>query len=182
MYFLILEVNPEPWAIGDVGIHRKGGKIGAHVGQNVQLHAYQEAVREAVREEAQFQLQGRVSDFPLSNEIRLEFFLWRQQADYETTSGRRARKHRVDATNMQKGLEDALQGILYENDTQVVDVHTVIMEQGFDVRPLIVVGIEETSEDDDRQLLSLPDDIRFEVLNLLAGNEDLFQNQLGSDL
>ena len=168
MYFLILKINPEPWAIGDVGIHRKGGKVEAHVGRNVQLSAYQEAIRD----EAEYYLgDNRIPGTPFEVPVRLEFYLWRQQIVYESVSGKQVQKHRVDATNMQKALEDALQGVVYKNDTQVVDIHTVVMEQGPEVEPLIVVGVTPTMGP---YFSQLPDEIRFDVQNLLAGNPDLF--------
>lgn len=168
MYYLILELNAEPWAIGDVGIHRKGGKVGAHVGRNVQLDAYQQAVKE----EAFYYLEGQLpSIWPLQCDVRLEIYIWRQQADYEAASGKRVRKHRADNTNMLKATEDALQGWMIANDTQVTDTHVRMMAQGPDVHPLLVIGVGAA---DEPSFSELPEEVRFDVQNKLAGNGDLF--------
>lgn len=41
----------------------------------------------------------------------------------------RPRIHTLDATNLQKAIEDAAQHIVFENDAWVVDIHTTL-EQG----------------------------------------------------
>lgn len=134
--WMVLDVNPEPWAIGPVGYARHGGKMSAYVGRNQQLAAYQEAVREAVRDQwgALPMLQGDIS---------LDLFFWRNRAEYTTPNARQHRKHDADATNLQKGTEDALQGILFDNDKDNRAVSSVIMAQGPDVIGKIALCIQE---------------------------------------
>lgn len=128
----ILEVNPEPWAVGPIAYARRAGKMTAYMGQNAQLAAYKEAVQEALLEQNPEQINGEVS---------LRFYFWRTQADYETLQGRRARKHEADVTNLQKATEDALQGILFKNDKDVVDVRSVRVEQSPTAPGRVVVGV-----------------------------------------
>jgi Holliday junction resolvase RusA-like endonuclease len=128
-YWYVLNVNPEPWAIGSLGLGRRNGKVYPYVGQNAQLAAYQSAVREAV-----------VDPVQIEGNVELTFYFWRNLASYETQSGHEHRKHHADATNMQKATEDALQGILFDNDKWVVDVHSVVMDQGPEVKGKIVIN------------------------------------------
>ncbi len=125
-------IEPEPWTAPEGTIGRRGGKLFVQFHKNAQVAAFQNAVKE---------------EFPVQNPhptvedewIKLTFWLWR------STGG--ARK-RVDATNCQKALEDALQGILYTNDRLVRDVRTVIVEQTEGIMPHIVIDIEPWSEND----------------------------------
>jgi Holliday junction resolvase RusA-like endonuclease len=125
-------INPEPWTSPSVSVGRKNGKPFPMVYKSAALRAYQEAIGEAVA--------GRT---PLVGPISLTFYLWRQLPAYTTDRQRKARKHEADATNLQKALEDALQGHLFENDRDCVHVQTWIMEQGHDTEPLIVIEMEK---------------------------------------
>lgn len=128
-----LDLNPEPWAIGAVGAGRRGGKITPYVGRNQQLFAYQEAVREELRIQGAQLIEG---------DIALEFYFWRQVAAYRTDADRLVRKNHADYTNLVKGTEDALQGVLFDNDRQVVGTGGGrIMAQGPDVEPRVLVGV-----------------------------------------
>ena len=128
-HWYVLRVNPEPWAVGSLGLGRKQGKIYPYIGQNAQLAAYQAAIREELG--PQELIEGNVE---------LNLYFWRNLATYETQSGRDHRKHHADATNMQKATEDALQGVLFDNDKYVVDVHSVVVDQGPDVKGKIVIN------------------------------------------
>lgn len=132
----ILEVNPEPWSVGQIGYARKGGKMTAYMGRNAQLDAYKEAVREELLTKNPLLLEGK---------IHLQFFFWRRMDDYETAQGKRARKHEADLTNMQKATEDALQGILFKNDKDVISVRAHLVEQGTDTFGRVVVGVSNKS-------------------------------------
>lgn len=126
----LLRLNPIPWTV-QVGIgRRKGGGVYPQVYKSDELKTYQEAVKEAI-----------VTPIILEGEIDLVFLFWRQMPDYETHQGKRARKHQADATNMQKALEDALQGVLFANDRDVRSVESHIIEQGHDTDPLVVILI-----------------------------------------
>jgi Holliday junction resolvase RusA-like endonuclease len=102
------------------------------------LKSYQLAVRESVEkslEDSRFEL--------IDPPYKLTFWLWRklEQAD---VNGRKHRDHQSDATNMQKALEDALQNLLIGNDRDVDDIRTVVMDQGPDTIPGIVIQLEDS--------------------------------------
>lgn len=123
-----IEVNPDPWAIGPLGVGRKqGGKLYPYVGANAQLVAYQEAVKE---------LLANVEKLP-TGEYKLTFYFWRRLDAHAS-----GRKHYADATNLVKACEDALQGVLIENDRLVRDVRGVIVEQESDTKPMVVLKAE----------------------------------------
>lgn len=128
----ILEVNPEPWAIGPVGYARRSGKMSAYVGRNAQLDTYKKTIQEAVQEFA----------VPLTGVLDITFFFWRNRAEYKTPQSRSHRKHEADATNLQKSTEDALQDLLYKNDKDNHHVESYIIEQGPDVTGKVVIKIK----------------------------------------
>ncbi len=124
----ILWLNPEPWAIGTV-TPRKGG---ARIAPNANLVAYQSAVKEELEDVHM-----------LPEEYRnIKFYFWRQQARYVSMDDKIRSRNQADATNMQKALEDALQGILFENDREVRKISSEIVEQGYDVEPKILIVAE----------------------------------------
>jgi len=129
---LALPINPEPWTAPNVSVGRRGGKPFPMVYKNEALRAYQQAVKELVSEPINGKYEGRID---------LRFYFWRQLPDYTTDDEVRARKHHADATNLQKALEDALQGSLFANDRDVAHVESWIMEQGRDVEPMIAITI-----------------------------------------
>lgn len=124
-----LTINPEPWAVGSLGIGKKQGKFYPYMGANPQLNSYKEAVAEELA----------AYDQLAPGEYELEFYFWRVLDDYETGSGRRHRKHLADTTNLQKATEDALQGVLIDNDRNVRRISSEIVEQGPGVKPGIVI-------------------------------------------
>ena len=133
-----LWLNPEPWAVGTISSGRsKGGKIFARMSPDPNLAAYQRAVKEELAD-AEMLPEGFT---------KLTFYFWRQQATYLDAADRRRHRNQADATNMQKGLEDALQGILFENDRDIRDIRSVIMEQGPNVEPCIVIQAEYFDRD-----------------------------------
>lgn len=113
-------INPEPWTAAQVGI------VGKHAQAfpNEKLVAYQNAIAEEVEQRME-----AWSMEPMLVEVTLGFTFWRS-----TTGGQPA-----DATNLQKGTEDALQGYLFPNDSQVKSVTSTIANQGPDVEPLILI-------------------------------------------
>lgn len=127
-----VEVNPEPWAIGDVSVGRNAGKVYPIIGRNNQLHTFKQAVAEEIGNQA----------IMISGPVTLHFYFWRNRAGYKTDRQRKARAHEADLTNLQKACEDALQGVLFDNDRDVVEVHSYLVEQGPDVMSRIVIGIE----------------------------------------
>lgn len=131
--WFLLDVNPEPWAIGPVSVGRRGGKVYPIVGRNQQLDSYKQAIAEELGDEHEF----------IVGPIQLEFYFWRNLAEYKTPQARAHRKHEADATNLQKATEDALQGILFKNDKDVKDVRSVIVEQGSDTVGRVLFSIRQ---------------------------------------
>jgi Holliday junction resolvase RusA-like endonuclease len=126
MYY-VLGINPDPWAIGPLGVGKKGGKFFPYVGRNQQLHAFKEAVKEElIAQEAMMLMPGK---------YQLEFHFWRRLDSNSSGS----KKNTADATNMQKACEDALQGVLIDNDRDVVKIGSTIVEQSSTVTPCIVI-------------------------------------------
>lgn len=154
----VLDLNPEPWAIGPVGYARREGKMSAYVGRNAQLDAYKEAVREALGD-------GHV---PLEGKVRLVCLFWRERSEYTTPQARRHRKHEADATNLLKATEDACQGVLFVNDRDNNDVRGVIVEQGPDVKARVVIGVGVSPEIPD-----IVEQIPTHVWELMDNNPDL---------
>ena len=126
-----LWLNPEPWAIGSV-MRQKGG---ARISPNANLAAFQSAVREEL---------GDAKMLPESYR-KITFYFWRQQARYIDMSDKVRSRNQADATNMQKALEDALQGVLFANDREVRDIRSMIVDQGYEVQPCILIKAEPFS-------------------------------------
>jgi len=127
-----LGINPEPWAVGPLSVGRRNGGLFPIIGQNAQLHAYQEAIREEMGDGFEL-LEGRQA---------VRFYFWRNQVAYLTGGKRLVTKNVADVTNMQKALEDALQGVLFENDRDTWDIRSVIVDQGPDVIGKVLFSVE----------------------------------------
>lgn len=133
--YVIRDINPEPWTSPSASASRIGGRVVARVHKNARLRAYQEAIKEA--------LEG--VDEPRDGPVDLEFYFWRQLEQYKTDKDKLRRRNRADVTNLQKALEDAIQGILITNDRNVVSITSVMVEQGPDVVPRIGIMIHVPS-------------------------------------
>jgi Holliday junction resolvase RusA-like endonuclease len=128
-YWHFIPLNAEPWSVGPLSLGRRNGKMYPMIGQNTQLHMYQEAIKEALED---------VKALP-EGKYALTFYVWRSVDSYQSTRGRKVHRNVVDATNIQKATEDALQGILFNNDRDVRDIRTVIVEQEANTTPGIVL-------------------------------------------
>jgi hypothetical protein len=124
MRWFVLALNPDPWAIGPLGVGKRGGKYFPYVGRNNQLHSYQQAVKEELEDEPPLR----------AGTYDLKFWFWRRLDSHAA-----GRKNIADATNLQKATEDALQGVLFDNDRDVRHVSSVIVEQSEEAKPLIVI-------------------------------------------
>jgi hypothetical protein len=122
----ILPINPDPWAIGPLGVGKRNGKYFPYVGRNNQLYSYQQAIKEElVSQNARLLPEGK---------YELEFFFWRRLDSHAS-----GKKHYADVTNLQKATEDALQGVLFDNDRDVVNVNSWIMHQDTDTNYCVVI-------------------------------------------
>lgn len=127
-----LRVNPEPWAVGTI-TRVKGG---ARLSPDPNLVAFQRAVREELENEKMLPDDYR----------KITFYFFRQRVQYLDNRDKVRTRNQADATNMQKALEDALQGILFANDREVRDIRSVIVDQGVDVTPMILIKAEPIDE------------------------------------
>jgi Holliday junction resolvase RusA-like endonuclease len=149
-WYTLAGINPEPWAIGPLSVIQRGAKRWPVVGPNLQLQTYQSAVRQAI------QNQGvpKIVDV----ECQLTFYFWRRLDRYVAPNERRHARHVADATNMQKGLEDALQGVLLTNDRLVSVISSRIVEQTTETSPGIIICLRTPCDN------MLPGDIPTEVI------------------
>lgn len=138
MQYYALPVNAVSWAIGPLGVKKVKGAARPipYVGRNTTVQEFQEAIRES--------LAVHVAKFDPKDkrEFILHFYIWRDREEYQTPQARAHRSHEADATNMQKAIEDALQGLVFHNDKQVVKITTHVVAQGPGVRAGMVVGIQ----------------------------------------
>jgi len=142
-HWFFADVNPEPWAIGDLSVGRRGAKYIPMVGRNHQLHAYKESIREAIPKD---------HGLWFKDPIQLQFYFYRAINIYETHQARTARSHEADVTNMQKATEDALQDVFFKNDKEVKVIASRIVAQGVDITPGVIIGIKQLEEHDAWQL------------------------------
>lgn len=148
--WFVLDVNPEPWAIGPISVGRKGGKMFPMVSRNEQLWNYKQAIKEAIGD----------THIWIEGDVELIMFFWRDRAEYVTPQARTHRKHQADLTNMFKATEDALQGVLFKNDKDVQMYHAEIVEQGPNVHGRVVIGVREKFQ---TWLSTLPIDVQQEA-------------------
>lgn len=144
MWFVIKDINPEPWKVGPVSVGRRGNALFGNVGPDKGLQAFQAAVKEEVSAKL---VEGGITEdkFPVfakGSPLTLELYLWRDMLEYSTHQARTARKHEADATNMLKAIEDSLQGVLYANDKDNHRVVSNIIDQRSGARSIIVIKIE----------------------------------------
>lgn len=140
-------MNPEPWRSPRLGTKMIGRKKVPVAFKDENLRSYQEAIKEAASE----LLNSNGVEMPMfakGTELELDIAFWRQTDTYEGESRRNAR-NRADVTNMQKAVEDALQGIVYANDRYNVVVRSTLVAVGPDVHPRVLLDCKEAD-------LSLP--------------------------
>lgn len=158
-----LPLNPEPWAVGPAYVVRAGGTPKARIGPEPTLQTYQNAVKDELTMQGAEILPGNYS---------LYFTFSRQLASYGTASGRTSTRNAADATNMQKATEDALQGVLIHNDRDVVRVGSVIVDQGPDVSPFVVIEILfGLTDEDSSKMDGAPGELMDEAIDRMIATE-----------
>lgn len=130
----VLPLNPEPWTAPNVA--RRGPRSGVIVYKNEQLRTYQEAVKELLRQA------GAAVEHPPGTRLSLRFYFWRRLDVLDRKTGTKASSSEADATNMQKATEDAIQGVLIDNDRNVVHVESWLMEQDRSTIPRVIIIVE----------------------------------------
>jgi len=149
----VLNLNPEPWRIGPIGWRVVNGRKIPFVAPDPDLKNYQEAVHE--RLEFLLAEGGAAHLEPYDGLTELHFFFWRQLDSYETET-RKSQRHIADATNLQKALEDALQGLLISNDRNVRRITSDLISQSPITQPAIVICFSNYMQTD---VTELPDNV-----------------------
>ncbi len=174
--WFFVPVNPEPWAVGPLQVKRVNGKMIPFMGRNTQLASFQESVRESLRTQWSGDL--------IEDDVVIEVFFWRTLSEYKTARGSKKQKHYVDATNMQKALEDALQGVVIKNDNQCVSVTSHIMDQSDKGNELIVIRLLPVFKEAHLRDIhdDLPEFVKVEISNSLESAKFVQSNlSWGSD-
>lgn len=132
--FWITGVNPQPWQVAAPVKGKRKPKFWVKHGA---LAGYQEAVKEELRA-----LWPYGPFDTKETPVALSFVFWRQIENVQDADGRWHRGGIADATNLQKALEDALQGILFTNDRYVADIRSRIIEQSPYTEPKIGISVK----------------------------------------
>lgn len=172
----VLGVNPRPWAVGPLSVARKGG-VYATMGRNQELHAYEAALAATLlleypylREFVDAKLLKKFPDLRryvtgdpakakdrslwAGAEVELTFHFW-QKLETAEVGGRVIKDKVADLTNMVKAAEDAVQGLLLNNDTQVRMQRNVIYQRDeFVPEGIVVISIQPFSGPDPDELPS----------------------------
>jgi Holliday junction resolvase RusA-like endonuclease len=127
--FLVEGINPEPWAIST------GNK---KVFSPESLRSYKKAMFELSRD-ALLTRGHMLPIFPQGASVQLSLAFWRQLDSASVGGGKTVHRNRADATNLLKATEDALQGVLYANDRDNLDVQSTIIDVGPEVEPAILI-------------------------------------------
>lgn len=132
-----LPLNPEPWAMGNVAVITAGRKPFPKVSPNKTLKTYQDAVQAELEIEDIGILPGPF--------YSVRFTFSRQLVKYKTRGGKTSSRNWADVTNMQKGTEDALQGVRIPNDRAVVRVQSGLYgPQRESTLPFVVIEIRHS--------------------------------------
>jgi len=131
-WYVLPGINPVPWTSPEVSIGKKNGKMFPMVYASAELKTYKESVKE--------EMNDRYPELePIEDEVGLRLYFYRRLD--EMKGNRRRKGHVADATNLQKSTEDALQGILFVNDKQVIHAESWVMAQHDAVEPCIIIEL-----------------------------------------
>lgn len=131
---LVVPINPIPWKTPPFSVGRStSGKPYVVAGKDQELAAYQDAVREVIS--------AHPDCVMLEPPYMIQLWFSRRQDEYRTNTGRKSKQHEADVTNMQKATEDALQGVVIENDTNTVEIFSHTIEQGPEARGLVIIEV-----------------------------------------
>lgn len=153
--WFVIPVNPYPWKVPPFTPARVGKKLIVKAGRDEGLHSYKQAVKEVLLSQPYEKIEGSVE---------LDFWFYRNIPEYTSHQGRRARKHEADTTNLQKATEDALQGILFDNDKDVIKISSMRVEQSPNAKSLVVLCVRPFVD----RLPIFPEDVQYNMSNILA--------------
>lgn len=135
--WFLLRVQPEPWRTPPHGVGRKAGKLFVTSGSDEQLVTYQNTIRDLMNPLVPSPELFLDNKYP----VKLTLYYWRKLG--------KGIAH-ADVTNLNKALEDALQGILYENDRMVQNIKGVIVAQHAELEcePKVLIHLEDGHGDE----------------------------------
>lgn len=114
--------NPEPWRVPPMTPGRsKNGHLITKSGRDQMLFSYQEEVRESLLSQGAYVMDPG---------YKIDLYFYRIQETVNTGSGKKNKRSRADATNMQKAFEDALQGTVIHNDVDTVSIASRVIPAG----------------------------------------------------
>jgi Holliday junction resolvase RusA-like endonuclease len=131
MYYLIEGINAVPWQAPKLGIGRKAGRQYPMSYPVDEMIVYKEAIKEYL-----YLKYPQNGPLIARENLLVSFWYWRSL----NFGGQR--RNRCDVTNLNKCLEDALQGVLFNNDRDNRIVLGVMMRQDRDIEPHIVIQVE----------------------------------------
>lgn len=115
------------------GRNKKTGKLIVVSGRDELVASYQEEIRDEL---------SRQGAYLMDPGYKIEFFFHRIKETVNTGSGRRNTRSTSDATNMQKAIEDAMQGVVITNDTHTVDIHSrIVPSDSMTSEPFVFVRV-----------------------------------------
>lgn len=133
-WFVLPGINPVPWTSPELAIAKKDGKPYPVAYAAEPMKDYKRAIADAMRR--------RYPDIdPIEDEVGLRLFFYRRIEELKRHGSRSSRSNFADATNLQKSTEDALQGVLFVNDSQVVNATSWVMAQHDGVEPCVIINL-----------------------------------------
>lgn len=115
--YFVVDGEVVPWKRPRFNGHTK------HVFEDAKVKAYKDKVRAAYLDEAQYQPMRWEKDIPISVTVNIYFEIPKsasKKAKSEYLLNKRPTK-RPDNDNLYKGITDALNGIAYYDDSQIVE-------------------------------------------------------------
>ncbi|AOE44559.1 resolvase [Gordonia phage Jumbo] len=166
-------VNPLPWKVPPAGAVRKGKKSFVSFGQDAEGASFKDAVREEIVSQGAYMMEPAYA---------LDIITWRRRDQYKDKRNYTRTKNRVDSTNMQKLVEDALTGVCFHDDVDNLKVGIHQAEQSITTVPMIILVVRGELESANGGLPnwieSVPLDVRIEVEKLYAEAREKQQFEL----
>jgi Holliday junction resolvase RusA-like endonuclease len=133
-HYVVHDINPCPWMAPKLGVARSRGGVYPVAYPTDEMKVYKAAVQDYFAE--QYPTVPVFVDAPLY----ITIWYWRSL----NFGGQR--RNRCDVTNLNKCLEDALQGVLYANDRHNRIVAGVMVEQAPHIAPKMIIRVQDGSE------------------------------------
>ncbi|AKC02886.1 RusA-like Holliday junction resolvase [Gordonia phage Gmala1] len=153
-------LNPQPWKVPPASGIRKGNKVFVKFGQDEGGVAFKLGVKESLESQGAFMMEPGYS---------LDIYTWRKREQYKDKANRTRTKNKVDGTNMQKLIEDALTGTCFHDDVDNIAIRTIQVEQSIATVPRMVLVVRGELEIIDGGIgtnnffAAIPPDVRTET-------------------